>query len=236
MKSLRIDVWSDIACPWCYVGKRRLESALARFAHRDAVDVVWRSFELDQAAPREVDPSVSYIARLANKYRVPQAQAQAMIDRMVGVGKQDGLAFDFKQIRAGNTFDAHRIVHFAKESGKQDAMKERFFKAYFQEGASMGDKESLVRLAAEIGLDEEQVRAALASDSHAADVRGDEAEAREIGITGVPFFVLAERYAVSGAQPAEVLLGALEQAWREVANKASSPEAEGAVCGPEGCA
>lgn len=235
MNKLHIDIWSDIACPWCYVGKRRLESALARFPQRGSVEIVWRSFELDPSAPRSQDTSVSYAARLARKYGSTVQQAEGMIARMVDVARADGVAMDFRNIRPGNTFDAHRVLHLAAGQGKQDAVKERFFKAYLCEGQPIGDPETLVRLAAETGLDEEQVRAALASDSHAAEVRADEQEARELGISGVPFFVLAGRYAVSGAQPADLLLRALTQAWTDVSAK-PVPLAEGAACGPEGCA
>ncbi|MEZ4301767.1 MAG: DsbA family oxidoreductase [Polyangiaceae bacterium] len=234
MKKLRIDIWSDIACPWCHVGKRRLEAALARFPHRDQVEIVWRAFELDPSAPRERDPSTSYVERLATKYRTTPAQAQQMIDRMTGVARADGLDFHFERIRPGNTFDAHRVLHLAAEQGKQDAVKERFFLGYLSEGEAIGDPEVLVRLASEAGLDAEQVRATLASDSFSAEVRAEEREAREIGIQGVPFFVLAGRYAVSGAQPAALLLGALTKAWSELAPP-PAVLAEGAACGPDGC-
>jgi predicted DsbA family dithiol-disulfide isomerase len=235
MKTLRIDVWSDIACPWCYVGKRRLEAALAKFPHKDAVEIVWRAFELDPSAPRERPTTdVGYAERLAKKYGSSVKEAQGMISRMTDVAREDGLDFRFDRIRPGNTFDAHRLIHLAAERGIQDAVKERFLRAYMTEGAAIGDPETLVRLAAEAGLDAEEARATLASDAHAVDVRGDEAEARELGINGVPFFVLGGKYAVSGAQPAELLLRALGQAWKELETR---PElfAEGAACGPDGC-
>jgi predicted DsbA family dithiol-disulfide isomerase len=235
MKKLRIDVWSDIACPWCFVGKRRLEAALAQFPQRDAVEVVWRAFELDPSAPRERDTSMSYAERLAQKYGSTTSDAQGMISRMTGVAKQDGLDFHFERIRPGNTFDAHRVLHLAQERGKQDAVKERFLRGYMTEGEAIGDPEVLVRLAGEAGLDEEEVRATLAGDTHAREVRADEEEARELGIGGVPFFVIGGRYAVSGAQPAELLLGAITKAWSELAAQPVT-FAEGAVCGPEGCA
>lgn len=234
MKKLRVDVWSDIACPWCYVGKRRFEAALARFPHRDAVEIHWRAFELDPSAPRERDPSISYAARLAKKYGRSEKEAEGMIARMTETAKSDGLDFRFDRVRSGNTFDAHRVLQLAAEKGVQDAMKERFFRAYMMEGEPIGDPETLVRLAADVGLDAEEVRAALATDAHAAAVRGEEDEARELGIQGVPFFVLGGRYAVSGAQPAELLLGALTQAWNELAEK-PEPLGEGAACGPSGC-
>jgi predicted DsbA family dithiol-disulfide isomerase len=234
VKKLHIDIWSDIACPWCHVGKRRLEAALERFPHRGAVEIVWRAFELDPSAPRVIDLSVSYAARLAKKYGSSVAQAEGMIARMTDVARQDGLDFHFERIRPGNTFDAHRVLHLAHERGAQDAVKERFFRGYLSEGEAIGEPEVLVRLASEAGLDEEEVRATLAGDAYAREVRAEEAEAREIGIGGVPFFILAGRYAISGAQPADLFLRALTQAWNELAAK-PVPFEEGAACGPDGC-
>lgn len=235
-KKLRVDVWSDIACPWCYVGKRRLEDALERFGHAGEVEVVWRAFELDPSAPRERPAEGTYAERLARKYGVSVREAEGMITRMTDVARGDGLDFRFDLIRPSNTFDAHRLLHLAGERGLQDAVKERFLLGYMTEGAPIGDPETLVRLAAEAGLEPEEVRATLASDAYAGEVRAEEDEAAELGIRGVPFFVLGGRYAVSGAQPTEVLLGALEKAWREAAPREPELFAEGAVCGPEGCA
>jgi predicted DsbA family dithiol-disulfide isomerase len=235
MRKLRIDVWSDIACPWCWVGKRRLESALERFPDRDAVEVHWRAFELDPSAPREPTHPLPYAERLAKKYRSSAEEAQGMIDRMTKVAAADGLDFRFDRIRPGNMFDAHRVLHLAHERGKQDAVKERFLRAYMTDGERMADAETLVRLAAEAGLDREDVRATLGSGAYAVAVREDEKQAAEIGIRGVPFFVIGGKYAVSGAQPAELLLGAITTAW----NEAVAPPAifaEGEVCGPDGCA
>lgn len=236
MAKLRVDIWSDIACPWCYVGKRRLEAALARFPQRDDVEIVWRAFELDPSAPRGRDPGVSYAERIAKKYGGGVAQAQGMIQRMVDVAAADGLTFDFERIRPGNTFDAHRLIHLARERGLQDAVKERLLRAYLTEGEAIGDPAVLSRLAREAGLDAEEVSAVLATDDQAREVREDEEEARALGITGVPFFVLGGRYAVSGAQPVEVFLGALQQAWTAVAEADTVAPAEGAACGPDGCA
>lgn len=237
-KKLRIDIWSDIACPWCYVGKRRLEAALTTFRHAPSVEVAWRAFELDPSAPRQQDTSVSYAARLGKKYGKTEAEAQKMIDRMTITAREDGLDFRFDHIKPGNTFDAHRIIHLAGESygyARQGAVKERLLRAYMTEGESIGDHDTLVRLGVEAGLDADRVRTLLASDAHAEEVRDDENEARELGISGVPFFVLGGVYAVSGAQSADVLLRALTQAW---ADHADIPveSAEGAVCGPDGCA
>jgi predicted DsbA family dithiol-disulfide isomerase len=233
---LRIEIWSDIACPWCYIGKRHLEQALDKFAHKGDVAIVWRAFELDPAAPRVRDPSQSYAERLAKKYGTQLPEAQAMIDRMVDTAARDGLEFRFDRIRPGNTFDAHRLLHLAHEHGRQDALKERMLRAYLTEGQAIGDHDVLVTLAREVGLDEQAARDVLDGDRFASEVRRDEAMASELGIHGVPFFVLAQRLGVSGAQPAEVLLGALEQAWSELHKPAIETFAEGAVCGPDGCA
>jgi predicted DsbA family dithiol-disulfide isomerase len=231
---LRVDVWSDIACPWCYVGKRHLEAALERFPHREAVEVVWHAFELNPSAPRESDRISSYAERLARKYGSSVSDAEQRIARMTDIAAADGLSFRFDRIRPGNTFDAHRVLHMAFEHGVQDAVKERFLRAYMTEGEAIGQKDVLARLAGEAGLDVGEVRAQLATDAYADEVRQDEEQARQIGIDGVPFFVLGGKYAVSGAQPADLLLQALTQAWNEA--EAEPPAyAEGAACGPDGC-
>ena len=229
MTALRIDVWSDIACPWCFVGKRRLEAALAGFRHE--VQIVYRSFELDPRAPRQRD-NTSYVERLAAKYRMPTGQAQLMIDRMTRVGREEGIDFQFDRARSGNTFDAHRLLHLALARGVQPALKERFMRGYFSEGVAIGEPSELVPLAVEVGLREAEVREVLASDRYAADVRRDERLAAELGIEGVPFFVLAGRLGVSGAQTPDVLLGALERAWSDTGGDAGG---DAPACGPEGC-
>ena len=235
MTRLTVEVWSDIACPWCYIGKRRLEAAIGRLpagAGKDAVDVVWRAFELDPGAPRVRDASVPYAERLAKKYGMPLEEAHASLRRMTDLASRDGLDFHFERVQAGNTFDAHRVIHLAHERGVQDAVKERFLRAYMTEGEPIGEPEVLARLASEAGLEAADVRITLASDAYSREVRADEEQARTLGISGVPFFVIDRRYAVSGAQSADVLLGALSQAW---AAKPQVPIEEGAVCGPEGC-
>lgn len=236
MSKLRVDIWSDIACPWCFVGKRRLEAALAQLpaSQREEVEIKWHAFELDPTAPRERDRTESYAARIAKKYGTPVAQAEQRIASMTEMAQADGLKFDFANIRPGNTFDAHRLMHLASERGRQDAVKERFLRAYMSEGAAIGNQEELARLAVEAGLDAAEVRAVLESDRYASEVRADERDARELGINGVPFFVFDERLAVSGAQPAPVFLGALERAFAERAERPIQFE-EGAMCGPEGC-
>ncbi len=230
--TLRVDVWSDIACPWCYIGKRRFEAALREFAHADEVVVVWRSFELDPSAPPIRDDGKSYAERLASKYRRSVAEAEAMIANVVAQGAADGIEMRFDRARAGNTFDAHRLLHLAAEHGRQGAMKERLLRAYFTDGQAMGDRLALVTLAAEVGLDAEQVRAALATDAHAAAVRADQRQARELGISGVPFFVIDGKYGVSGAQPPALMAQALTEAH---AQRTVAP-VEGAACAVDGCA
>jgi predicted DsbA family dithiol-disulfide isomerase len=232
MKKLHVDIWSDVVCPWCAVGKRRFEAALARFAHKDDVEVVWRAFELDPSAPAV--QAGDNATRLAQKYGRTKEQAEGMMRQLAETAAKDGLDFDLIGARSGNTFDAHRVLHLAAARGVQDAVKERFFRGYMSERQPIGDHEVLVRLASEAGLDAEEVRATLASDRFAKDVREEEATARQLGVTGVPFFVLGGRLGISGAQPADVLLRALEQAWASIAE---SPVAnDGAVCGPDGCA
>ena len=208
---LTVEVWSDVVCPWCYIGKRRLEEALARFEHRDQVEVVWRSFELDPSAPRAVEGT--YAARLAAKYRIPVSEAEAMIERMTRVGDDTGVDFRFDRARPGNTFDAHRLLHLAADRGVQGELEERLLAATFTEGEPVGDPGTLVRLGTEAGLDESEARSVLASGAYAAEVRDDERQARAFGIDAVPYFVLDRAIGIPGAQPAEVLVGALEQAW-----------------------
>jgi predicted DsbA family dithiol-disulfide isomerase len=164
MTTLRLDIWSDIACPWCYVGKRRLEAALAQFEHADAVEIVWRSFELDATAPRRVEGD--YVERLARKYRASPEQAAGMIERMTATAATDGIAMRFDKIQPGNTFDGHRLLHLAAETGLQGALKERLVRGYLCEGEAIGEPETLARLAIEAGLAEAEVRAVLGSDRY----------------------------------------------------------------------
>ena len=230
---LAIDIWSDIACPWCYVGKRRLEAALAQYPERASVEIKWHAFELNPAAPR-VSNDGAYAERLAKKYGMSLRDAEARIGHLTDLAQKDGLAFDFDHIRPGNTFDAHRVVHLGAVRGREGAVKERLLQGYLCEGAAIGERDVLVRLGEEAGLDPEEVRATLASNDFADEVRADEAQARELGISGVPFFVLGGRYAVSGAQPVEVFSKALAQAHAELARQPVE-FGEGAACGPDGC-
>jgi predicted DsbA family dithiol-disulfide isomerase len=210
---MKVEIWSDVVCPWCAIGKRRFEKALAQFAHRHEVEVTWRSFELDPGAPREREGDLR--EHLATKYGVSQEQADGMHRHMTETAAADGWEFHFERARSGNTLDAHRLIHLAGERGIQDAVKERLLTAYLTDGERIGDPETLVRLGAEAGLDADEARAVLDSDRFADEVRADERQAQAFGITGVPFFVIDRTYGVSGAQPAEALLEVLDKAWAE---------------------
>jgi predicted DsbA family dithiol-disulfide isomerase len=228
---MQIEIWSDIVCPWCYVGKRRFEAALASFEHRDDVRVTWRSFELDPQAPRERPGD--RVARLAEKYGTSHEQAVAMQDRMTEVAAGEGLAFRFDIARSGNTFDAHRLVHLAAAHGLQDAMKERLFGAYLGEGRLVGDPAVLEELAVEVGLPADEARDVLAGERYAAEVREDERTAAALGITAVPFFVVDRSLGAAGAQPADVLGELLRRGW--AARPAVTVVAGGESCGVDGC-
>jgi predicted DsbA family dithiol-disulfide isomerase len=210
---VKVEIWSDVVCPWCYIGKRRFERALAGFEHRDDVEVAWRSFELDPHAPRESgeDP----VERLARKYGMTREDALAAQARVSALAAGEGLAYRLDAAPPANTLDAHRLLHLAADRGVQDAAEERLFAAHFTEGRRLGDPETLVELAADVGLDGGAVRAVLEGDDYADAVAGDEREAAELGITGVPFFVIDRRYGISGAQPAELIQQALERAWAD---------------------
>ena len=231
---MRVEIWSDVVCPWCYVGKRRFEAALRRFDHRREVQMSWRAFELDPAAPPRRPRD--YPGHLAAKYGVSLAEAQGMIDRMTETAAATGLDFRFDIAQPGNTFDAHRLTHLAAEHGLQDAVVERLMSATFVEGEAIGERDVLVRLAADVGLDAGEVAAALTSEAYASAVRGDEQEAAALGIHAVPFFVVDRTYGVSGAQPPDVLLGVLERAWIDrrrpllVSGGADGPGCEGDGC------
>ncbi len=232
--SMKVEIWSDVVCPWCYIGKRHFEEALAGFAHRDDVDLTWRSYQLDPSAPAtsEGDPA----DRLAEKYGMSRAQAEAAQARVTGVAAEAGLEFHLERSKSGNTFDAHRLLHYAATVGLQDAVKERFMAAYFAEGEPVGDHEVLVRLGAEAGLEPEAARAVLAGDEFAEDVKDDIEDARHLGIRGVPYFVIDRTYGISGAQPAELILKTLQAAWTETHPlKAVATVEADAACADDNC-
>ncbi|WP_448641491.1 DsbA family oxidoreductase [Geodermatophilus sp. URMC 63] len=217
---MRIEVWSDVVCPWCYIGKRRLETALARFPHRDEVEVVWRSFQLDPSIPEgQTHPT---LPALAATYGRPVEEMRAMMRHVEETAAGEGLEYSLADGVSGNTLLAHELVHLAAERGLQAQTKERLLHAYFEEGHPVFDVDSLAALAVEVGLDEAEVRATLADHRYRPAVLADAATAQQLGATGVPFFVVDRRYGAAGAQPADVLLQLIERAWAERAPVASA--------------
>jgi predicted DsbA family dithiol-disulfide isomerase len=200
-------------CPWCYIGKRHFEAALSEFEHRGDVELVWRSFQLDPNAPAtsEGDP----VDRLAAKYGRSREWAQAAQARVTEAAEQAGLEFHLERSHNGNTFDAHRLLHYASTVGKQGELKERLMRAYFTEGESIGDQATLLRLATEVGLDHDAVQNVLSSSTFSDEVRHDVQDAQDLGIRGVPYFVIDRKFGISGAQPSELILTALHKAWAE---------------------
>jgi predicted DsbA family dithiol-disulfide isomerase len=208
---MHVEIWSDLACPWCYIGMRRFEVALARFEHRDEVEVTWRSFELDPGAPAA--PEGDRVERLARKYGTTREVAEERQRQIEELAAADGLEMSFELVRDGNTFDAHRVLHLAAAHGLQDAVNERLFRARFAEGALLSEHAELERLGADAGLLPTEVSELLAGDRFADAVRADERAAAELGITAVPFYVVDRRMGASGAQPPEVFDQLLERGW-----------------------
>ncbi len=228
---IKIDIWSDIACPWCYIGKRRFESGSALFSEAGddrAVEVEYHSFELSPDTP--VDFDGTEVDFLAGHKGIPAEQVHQMLDRVTGIAASVGLDYDFGTLQHTNTVKAHELLHFAEANGKQLELAERLFRAYFVEGGHVGRVSDLADLAAEVGLDHDAARAALESGEYLAAVRDDQRTAAEFGINGVPFFVIDGRYGVSGAQEASTFAQALEQVWTE-RSAAAEPAAAGAEAG-----
>ena len=218
---MRIEIWSDVVCPWCYIGKRNLEAALAEFPHADQVTVEWRSFELDPTTPAQIGLSMDEV--LERKYGMSPDEAATANRQMTELAAGVGLEYHLDRVRIGNTFDAHRLLHLATHEGRGGELKERLLRAYFTEGRSVSDPAALTDLAAEVGLDRARVGAVLASDEYADEVRADEARAVELGSTGVPFFVLDGRFGVPGAQPPDVLLRLLHRVWDSAGQATGRP-------------
>ena len=226
---MKVEIWSDILCPFCYIGKRRLENALADFPHRDQVQVQWRSFELDPTA--DPKPGVNQYERLAAKYGKSVEWAREMSANMTAMAAGEGLTFDFDRLVPANSLRAHRLVHLAARHGRQDAAKERLFRAYLAEGRNVNDPATLAELGANLQLPAAAVAQLLASDEFEPQVRQDEYEAHQIGVRGVPYFVFDDKYAVSGAQPTELFREVLDKVWA-AARPAPVPlaGATGAAC------
>jgi len=204
---VKVEIWSDVVCPWCYIGKRRLESALSQFEHADEVEIFWRSFQLNPEAQQGKGvPTLEYLTTRFGP------QAGQMTEHVAEVAKGDGLDMDFSKALTVNTFDAHRMLHLAAELGVGDAAKERMLRAHFTEGADLGSTDTLVALMQDVGVEPEKARHALVSGEYGDEVRADIEEARALGANGVPFFVIDRKYGVSGAQPVETFLTALRTA------------------------
>ena len=233
---MRVDVWSDVVCPWCYVGLANLGLALDDYEHADDVEVVLHSFQLDPGAPTRDEQPLE--ERLAQKYGTSVGQIKAQQARIVSLGAERGIDFRFDQAIGGNTFDAHRLLHLARLRGVQLELKHALVQAYFTDGEPIGEAATLRARAIGVGLDADEVDAVLAGDAFADEVREDIDAARRIGVSGVPFFVVDGRLGVSGAQPPEALRDLIEQGWltREPAPVQVVAGADGAeACGPEGC-
>lgn len=210
---MKIEVWSDFACPFCYIGKRRLETALEQFDHRDDVEVVFKSFELDPRAPKAVEHDVHHM--LAAKYGMSREKAIATNKNLGDQAKEAGLTFNFDTMKLTNTFDAHRLTQYAAEQGKGNEVIKELFQAYFTDSLHLGDQNTLAELAEKAGLDRNETLRVLAGNDYSSEVRTDEEEAQQLGVTGVPFFVIDRKYAISGAQSSDVFLQTLETVWNE---------------------
>ena len=237
---MKVEIWSDVACPWCYIGKRRFERALASFAHRDDVEVHWRSYQLDPTLPDHHDGTE--LDYLVDRKGMSRSQVSQMFEQVTAIAADEGLDYDFGSVVVANSFSAHELLHLAKAHGVGDGVKEALLSAHFEHGEDIGDRAVLVRVGTEAGLAAEDVERALDEHTHLDAVRSDVADAQRLGIRGVPFFVLDGKYGVSGAQPTELFTQALEQVWREanplvMVGVASDPtDAADASCGPDGCA
>lgn len=210
---MKIEMWSDFVCPFCYLGKRRLEIALEKFKQMDEVELVFKSFELDPSSKKKFDENIHEF--IAGKYGIPVEQARASNNHIEAEAKAIGLNYNFDEAIRTNTFDAHRVVHYAKTQGKMNELSERIFKAYFVDSLNISDHKVLASLASEVGLNSNKALSILESDQYAKDVRKDEETASKLGISGVPYFVINNKYVVSGAQPPELFLEALEKAREE---------------------
>ncbi|MBO0948650.1 DsbA family oxidoreductase [Fibrella forsythiae] len=210
---MNVEIWSDVMCPFCYIGKRKFEHALSEFPHKEQVNVVWKSFQLNP--DMKTEPGKNINQYLADIKGWSLDEAKRMNDRVTAMAAEVGLSYDFDKAVVANSWDAHRLIQLAKQHGLGDAAEERLFMAYFTQGRDTSDHATLLELGTEIGLDAEAVQQMLASDQFAESVSRDLYEAQQVGVRGVPFFVLDRRYAVSGAQQPETFLGALNTAWSD---------------------
>lgn len=234
---LKIQIWSDIMCPYCYIGKRRIEGALAQFNHKDAVEIEWKSFQLDSNFVASADDNI--YDHLAEKYRKDREWAKEMVDNMTQNAKNSGLEFNFDKAILANSYNAHRLLHLAKKHHLGDSLKELIFKAYLTDGKNVDDLATLSALGQEVGMDKDLVEGVLNSDAYGDAVKQDIMMAQQIGVQGVPFFVFENKYAVSGAQHEETFVKTLEKVWEEGnfgPKLTLLNNEEGDSCGIDGCA
>jgi len=231
---MKIEIWSDVACPWCFIGKRRFEAALASFPHRDAVDVTWRSYQLDPALPEHYDGTE--LEYLSSRKGMPAQQVSQMFDHVARQAKGEGLDYHFENVVVANSFTAHRLIHLAAAHGKQDAAKERLLSDHFEHGKDIGSRGYLSSLGTDLGLPAGEVEELFTTDKYTDEVRFDFQEARALGISGVPFFVIDRKFGLSGAQPTETFTAALNQAWQEANPLVLVNSTDAEACGPDGCA
>ena len=224
---MKVEIWSDIMCPFCYIGKRNFEAALKEFDAKNEIEIEWKSFQLDPTIPKTFDKKVSTYEYLAERKGMSVEKAIELHSNVTEMARNVGLTYNFDQSVVANSFDAHKLIQFAKTKGLGDAAEESLFKAYFTDGKDMSDHSILVELGNEIGLNEKEVISALESAQYGEKVNFDISEGSQLGVTGVPFFVFDRKYAISGAQPIETFLNALKQSFAE-------SKSEGASCTPGG--
>ena len=234
---MKVEVWSDIMCPFCYIGKRHYEAALKQFAVSNRIEIEWKSFQLDPTIPENPENKNNVYKYLADRKGMSEARSRKMHDNVVEMAKQVGLNYNFDNAVIANSFDAHKMIQLAKTKGLGDEAEERLFRAYFIEGMDFGDIPTLVKIGQEIGLEATEIEAALLSDDFAYKVKSDVAEAAQLGIQGVPFFVFNRKYAISGAQPTESFLETMQKSfseWEKSNPKPAFEVIEGPVCKPDG--
>jgi predicted DsbA family dithiol-disulfide isomerase len=214
---MKVEIWSDVMCPFCYIGKRKFEKALEQFPHKANVEVVWKSFQLDPTLKTDAKTTVNQM--LADKKGWSMEYAKEMNDHVSRIAKEAGLTYNLSEAVVANSFDAHRFSHLAKKHNLQNKAEERLFAAYFTEGKNTADKNTIIQLGKDIGIDAVLVNQMLESNEYAEDVRNDIREAQQIGVNGVPFFLINDKYTISGAQESSTFLGALNQIWDEFEKK-----------------
>ncbi len=230
---MKVEIWSDVACPFCYIGKRSFEEALSNFSNNEQVEVEYRSFELDPKAPKDIQQDVYDM--LAAKYGMSRDKAKEMNQNVSRMAEMVGLKMEFDTMVLTNTFDAHRLTHLAEKHGKRSEMTEQLFKAYFTDSKHVGDHEELTDLAEAIGLNKQEVLDVLTSSAYSTEVRAEERDAQQLGVNGVPFFVINRKLGISGAQSADYFLNALKQAWAEEPKLTILTNEDGSVCKDDGC-